>query len=120
MARDIVFIEGLIVDTVIGIFDWEREIRQQVRIDLEMAWDNRPAGASDAIEDALNHKSVAKRIIALVRESEFFLVERLAEVVARTVIEEFSVGWLRLRLSKPGAVRGAENVGVIIERSREP
>ncbi|OIO54246.1 MAG: dihydroneopterin aldolase [Alphaproteobacteria bacterium CG_4_10_14_0_2_um_filter_63_37] len=118
MPRDIVLIEGLVVDTVIGIYDWEREIRQHVRIDLEMAWDNRPAGASDDIVDALDYKKVSKRIIALVREAEFFLVEKLAEEIAATVLSEFNVAWLQLKLSKPGAVRGAENVGVRIQRSR--
>lgn len=113
---DIVYIRDLKIETVIGIFDWERRIRQTVSIDLEMATDIRRAAASDDIKDALDYKAVAKRLIAFVGESEFLLVETLAEKVAAIVREEFHVPWLRLRLSKPGAVRGSQDVGIIIER----
>jgi len=113
---DIVYIRDLKIETVIGIFDWERRIRQTVSIDLEMATDIRKAAATDNIADALDYKAVAKRLIAFVGESEFLLVETLAEKVAAIVREEFHVPWLRLRLSKPGAVRGSQDVGIIIER----
>ncbi len=113
---DIVYIRDLKIETVIGIFDWERRIRQTVSIDLEMATDIRRAAESDDIRDALDYKAVAKRLIAFVGESEFLLVETLAEKVAAIVREEFHVPWLRLRLSKPGAVRGSQDVGIIIER----
>ncbi|AFT69251.1 Dihydroneopterin aldolase family protein [Alloalcanivorax dieselolei B5] len=113
---DIVYINDLKVDTVIGIFDWERRIRQTVSLDLEMAADIRKGAATDHIDDALDYKSISKRLIAFIEESEFQLVETLAEQVAALVLEEFNVPWLRLRLSKPGALRGARDVGVIIER----
>ena len=116
MKPDIVFIEDLKVQTVIGIFDWEREIRQTVSIDLEMAFDIRKAAASDQIQDTLDYKAVSKRLIHFIEDSEFQLVESLAERCARIVLEEFPVCWLRLKLSKPGAVRGSSAVGVIIER----
>jgi len=117
-AMDRVLIEGLEVRTVIGIYDWEREIRQIVRIDLETAWDIRKAARTDDIADALDYKAVAKRLIAFVESSNFGLIEALAEACARIVLDEFKVPWLRLKLSKPGAVRGSENVAVLIERSR--
>lgn len=113
---DIVFIEDLRVQTVIGIFDWEREIRQTVSLDLEMAFDIRKAAASDAIDDTLDYKAVSKRLIRFIEDSEFQLVEALAERCAAIVLAEFPVSWLRLKLSKPGAVRGSSAVGVIIER----
>ncbi|MDP2227435.1 MAG: dihydroneopterin aldolase [Moraxellaceae bacterium] len=113
---DIVYIRDLKIETVIGIFDWERRIRQTVSIDLEMATDIRRAAASDDIKDTLDYKAVAKRLIAFVSESEFLLVETLSEKVAEIVLTEFDVPWLRLRLSKPGAVRGSQDVGIIIER----
>lgn len=116
-AKDLVFIEGLEIRTVIGIYDWEREIRQTVRLDLEMAWDCSKAATSDDISDALDYKAVSKRLIAFVEESSFGLIERLAEACAQIVIQEFDVPWLRLKMSKPGAVRGSENVAVMIERS---
>lgn len=116
---DIVYIRDLKIDTVIGIFDWERRIRQTVSIDLEMATDIRKAAASDDIKDALDYKAVAKRVIGFVSESEFLLVETLAEKVAGIVLAEFNVPWLRLRLSKPGAVRGSQDVGLIIERGEK-
>ncbi|MBL7250397.1 dihydroneopterin aldolase [Alloalcanivorax sp. C16-2] len=113
---DIVYISDLKVDTVIGIYDWERRIRQTVSLDLEMAADIRRAAASDHIDDALNYKAIGKRIIQYIEESDFQLVETLAERVAQLVLEEFGVSWLKLRLSKPGALRGSRDVGVIIER----
>jgi dihydroneopterin aldolase len=113
---DIVYIRDLKIDTIIGIFDWERRIRQTVSLDLEMASDIAKAAASDDIRDALDYKAVSKRLIAFVESSEFLLVETLAEKVATLVLAEFPVPWLRLRLSKPGALRGAQDVGVIIER----
>ncbi len=113
---DIVYINDLRVDTVIGIYDWERRIRQTISIDLEMGFDIRPAAASDDIKDALDYKAVGKRIIAHVQASEALLVERLAEEIAGIVQGEFGVCWLKLRLSKPGALRGSKDVGLIIER----
>lgn len=117
---DIVYINDLRVDTVIGIFDWERRIRQTISIDLEMGFDIRKAAASDRIEDALDYKAVGKRVIAYVKQSEALLVERLAEEIAQIVLGEFGVCWLRLRLSKPGALRGAKDVGLVIERGAKP
>lgn len=116
---DIVYIRDLKIETVIGIFDWERRIRQTVSLDLEMASDIRKAAATDDIRDALDYKAVAKRLISFVGDSEFQLVETMAEKIAQIVREEFGVPWLRLRLSKPGAVRGSQDVGVIIERGEK-
>jgi dihydroneopterin aldolase len=116
---DIIFLRDLRIETVIGIFDWEREIKQTVVLDLEMGTDVARAAASDHIDDALDYKSVAKRLIAFVEESEFQLVETLAERCASIVMEEFGVPWLRLTLNKIGAVRGARDVGVIIERGQK-
>lgn len=113
---DTVYLQDLRVETVIGAFDWERRIRQRVHLDLEMAHDIRPAARSDALEDALNYKAVAKRVIGFVEESRFELVEKLAEEVARVVITEFGVQRLKLTLDKPEAVTGARGVGVVVER----
>lgn len=115
---DKVFIQDLRIDTVIGIYDWERKIRQTVSFDLEMAWDNRVPAETDSIEDALDYKGVSKRLIEFVQASEFELVETLAESCAQIVLNEFGVGWLKLTLHKPGAVRGARSVGVMIEREQ--
>ena len=118
---DIIFISDLRIETIIGIYDWERVVRQTVSLDLEMAADIRKAAATDSIDDTLNYKAVAKRLIDFVGTSEFQLVETLAERIAAIVLDEFNVPWLRLRLRKPGAVRGSRDVGVVIERStREP
>ena len=117
---DIVFVEDLRIETVIGIYDWERKIRQTVALDLEMAFDNTKPASTDKIEDTLDYKAVSKRLIAFVEGSHFELVETLAEKCAQIVREEFRVPWLRLKLSKPGAVRGSKAVGVIIERGEKP
>ena len=113
---DTVFINDLRIETIIGIYDWERKVRQTISLDLEMGADIRRAAETDDIEDTLNYKAVAKRLIAFVEESEFQLVETLAEKIAAIVLSEFSVPWLRLTVHKPGAVRGSRDVGVIIER----
>ena len=113
---DIIFISDLRIETIIGVYDWERVTRQTVSLDLEMAADIRRAAATDRIEDTLNYKAVAKRLIEFVGASDFQLVETLAERIATIVLEEFAVPWLRLRLHKPGAVRGSRDVGVLIER----
>ncbi len=113
---DIVFLRGLRVDTVIGVYDWERRIKQTVILDLEMAADIRKAAATDDIQDALDYKSVAKRVERFIAESQFQLVETLAEQCAQLIRDEFDVPWLRLTLNKIGAVRSANDVGVIIER----
>ena len=115
---DKVFIEALEIDCVIGIYDWERSIRQPVQLDIEMEFDNRIPAASDAIEDTLDYKAVSKRLIDFVGNSSYGLVEALAEACCRIIVEEFGVARVRLKLSKVGAVRGARAVGVILERSR--
>lgn|SRR5690606_18478604 len=117
---DIVYIRDLRIETIIGIYDWERQVKQTVSIDLEMASDIRQAAATDDIQYALNYKAVSKRVIAYVENRNALLVESLAEELAAIVLQEFNVPWLRLRLSKPGAVRGAQDVGLIIERGVKP
>ncbi len=113
---DIIYLKKLKIDTVIGVFDWERQVKQTVVINLKMATDIRKAASTDNLDDTLNYKAVAKRLINFVSNSEFQLVETLAERIAEIVITEFSVPWVHLHLSKPRAVRGAKDVGIIIER----
>lgn len=115
-TMDIIYLNDLKIDTVIGIYDWERRITQTVSFDLEMATDIRKAAASDAIADTLDYKAVAKRLIQFVSESQFQLVETLAERVADIILTEFNVPWVRVRLNKKGAVRHASGVGILIER----
>ena len=113
---DTIFLHGLKVETIIGIWDWERKIRQTVVIDLEMAADIRRAAETDSVEDTLNYKNVAKRVQQFVADSEFQLVETLAEKVGEIVTGEFGVPWVRVKINKPGAIRNARDVGVVIER----
>jgi len=113
---DIIYLSDLKIETVIGVYDWEREIKQNVILDLEMGTDIRCAAETDNIDDTLNYKAVSKRVIEFVEQSEFELVETLAERIVAIIREEFSVPWVRLRLNKKGAVSAAVDVGVIIER----
>ena len=115
-AVDIIFLHDLRIETTIGIYEWERRIRQTVTLDLEMATDAARAAATDRIEDALDYKAITKRIVEFVSGSEFQLVETLADRVAALVREEFAVPWVRLRLNKKYAIRGATDVGVVVER----
>lgn len=113
---DLVYIRGLEVETVIGIYDWEREIRQRINLDLEMGTDITQAAQTEDVDNTLNYKTVSDRLIDFISQSEFHLVETMAEEIAALVMQEFGVRWLRLRLGKPGAVPQAQDVGVIIER----
>jgi dihydroneopterin aldolase len=117
---DIIFLRDLRIDTVVGIWDWERRIRQTVSIDLEMAADIARAAATDSIDDTLNYKKVAKRLVAYIEASEFQLVETMAERIAEIVLGEFEVPWVRVTVNKPGAIRGSRDVGVRIERGVRP
>ena len=113
---DMVYIKGLKTDAVIGVYDWERGIRQTLVLDLELASDNRAAAATDGIAEAVDYDAISKRILAYVQASEFELIETLAERVAEIILTEFNIPWLCLKLGKPGAVAEADDVGVIIER----
>ena len=115
---DRIFLRDLRIETIIGIYDWERETPQTVSIDLELATDVARAARSDAIDDALDYKAIAKRLIAFVGTSRFQLVETLAERIAGLLREEFGVAWVRVTVNKGGAIRGASAVGVVIERGQ--
>jgi 7,8-dihydroneopterin aldolase/epimerase/oxygenase len=115
---DKIFIRELKTETIIGIFDWERQVKQTVIVDIEMGLDIRKAARSDSIDDTMNYKKVAKRVLAFLEESSFHLVETLGERIAMLILEEFAINDVRIVLSKPGAVRNSRDVGVILERDR--
>jgi len=113
---DRVLIEALAVETVIGVYDWERTIRQRLVIDLEMATDIRPAAAGDDLTHTLDYAAISARIQTYADDSQFELVETFAERLAALLREEFGIPWLRMTVRKPGAVPEAKAVGVRIER----
>ncbi|MGD0959532.1 MAG: dihydroneopterin aldolase [Methylomonas sp.] len=116
---DIIFLGGLEIETVIGIHEWERAVKQKITLDIEMAYDIRKAAASDDIRFALDYKTVSDRIINFVQLSEFFLVETLAEAIAGILLNEFTIPWVKITINKIGAISLARNVGVIIERGQK-
>lgn len=113
---DKVFIEQLEVITTIGVYDWEQQIKQKLVLDIEMAHDNRPAGKSDDVIDALDYSKVSEAVLNHIEGGRFLLVERVAEEIAELIMTRFNVPWIKIRLTKPGAVAQAKGVGVIIER----
>jgi dihydroneopterin aldolase len=115
---DIIFLRGLAVECIIGFIDWERLVKQTVVIDLELPVDCRNASIRDEVDDTLDYKKVAKRVIAFVEASQFKLVETLAHRLALLILEEFDVAWIRLSVNKPGAIRGSRDVGMSVERTR--
>jgi len=117
---DIVFIEQLSVITTIGVYDWEQTIEQKLMFDIEMAWDNQAAAKSDDVNDCLSYADIADTVIGHVEGHRFALVERVAEEVAALLLSRFASPWVRIKVSKPGAVARAANVGVIIERGHNP
>jgi dihydroneopterin aldolase len=117
--KDKIYIHALKTEAIIGIFDWERQVRQTVIVDIEIGADVRKAARSDSIDDTLNYKRVAKRALTFIQGSKFHLVETLAEHLAMLILEDFGVASVHIALSKPGAVRSSKDVGVIIDRTRE-
>jgi 7,8-dihydroneopterin aldolase/epimerase/oxygenase len=115
---DKIFLRALKTEAIIGIFDWERQVKQTVILDIEISADIRKAALSDSIDDTLNYKRVAKRVLAFVEESKFHLVETLAEHIAMLILQDFGIAWVRISLSKPGAIRSSRAVGVSLERDR--
>jgi dihydroneopterin aldolase len=113
---DIIFLGGLEIETIIGIYDWERVTKQTVILDIEMAFDIEQAAKTDDIQYALDYKTVSHRIISFVEASEFLLVEKLISEIAEIIRNEFNVPWVKISLNKKGAIRGANDVGIIIER----
>jgi dihydroneopterin aldolase len=116
---DKIFIHALKTETIVGIFDWERQVKQAVVMDIQFSADIAKAARSDSIDDTLNYKGVAKRVLAFVDESSFHLVETLAQHIAMLILEEFGVHWVSITLSKPGAIRSSRDVGVMLERTRQ-
>lgn len=113
---DVVFIRGLEIQAIIGIYEWEREHRQRIIIDIEMASDIKNKVDQDDIDQALNYKTVTERVTELVSSSSFQLVETLAESIAQLIQTEFGVQWLKLSVGKPEALDNVDCVGVVIER----
>lgn len=116
---DIIFLGGLEVETVIGIYDWERTIKQKIFLDIEMAFDIKKAAASDDIAHTLDYKAVSDRIVEFVETSEYYLVETLIEEIANILLNEFPTPWVKITLNKKGAVSRARDVGIIIERGQK-
>ncbi|MEY4211052.1 MAG: hypothetical protein RLZ92_1433 [Pseudomonadota bacterium] len=116
---DIIFLGGLEIETVIGIYDWERTIKQKIYLDIEMAFDIKKAAATDDIAYTLDYKTVSDRIVKFVETSEFFLVETLIEKIAEILLTEFSIPWVKIILNKKGAISRARDVGIIIERGQK-
>ena len=114
--KDIIYIKDLRVETIIGIFDWERKVKQEVSIDMEFTFDCKKAAATDSIDDTIDYKAICKGVIKFVEDSSFQLQESLAEGIAALVKEEYNLESIKLRVSKPGALRGAKDVGLVIHR----
>jgi dihydroneopterin aldolase len=116
---DKIFLTGIKVECIVGIWEWERQVKQTVVLDIEMATDIRKAAASDHIDDTVDYKKVSKRLLSFVGESQFQLVETLTERVAEILVKEFQRPWVKVRLNKQGALRGSKDVGIVIERTAE-
>ncbi len=116
---DIIFLGGLEATTIIGIYDWERETKQTLVLDIEMAFDIKKAAETDDIKHTLDYKTVSERVVSFVEQSEYFLVEKLIEEIAHILLTEFNTPWVRISLNKRGAISRAKDVGIIIERGEK-
>ena len=113
---DVMYIKDLRVQTIIGLYDWERKVRQEVSIDIDIFFDNKAASAKDSVEDTIDYKKITKAVISHVEKSSFKLQESLAESIAVLIKRYHPNNLIRIRVSKPGALRNAKDVGIIIER----
>lgn len=116
---DIIFLGGLEIKTIIGIYDWERTTKQTIVLDIEMACDITKAAKTDNIDYALDYKAVTTRIVSFVENSQFFLIEKLIEDIAALLRHEFNIPWVKISLNKRGAIPEARDVGIIIERGQK-
>ena len=114
--KDTIYIRDLRVETIIGIFGWEREVRQQISMDLDFEFDVSVPGKSDLIDDTLDYKKITKSLIAFIESSEYKLIEALGEGIVDHLKSKFGIKKVKLRLSKPGALRFSKDVGIMIER----
>ncbi|VFP78674.1 Dihydroneopterin aldolase [Candidatus Erwinia haradaeae] len=115
---DILYIDQLSIMTIIGVYDWEKLIKQKLLLDVDIEWDHRKAALSDNISDCLNYSDITNSIITFVTKGKFALIERVAEEVAMMLLQKYSLKWIRIKVSKPSAVPQARQVGIIIERSK--
>jgi dihydroneopterin aldolase len=116
---DIIFLGGLEIETIIGIYDWERQKKQTIVLDIEMAFDIKKAAQTDDIAHTLDYKAVSERVVSFVEQSQFFLVEKLIEEIATLLRTEFPIPWVKIILNKRGAITRAKDVGIIIERGEK-
>jgi 7,8-dihydroneopterin aldolase/epimerase/oxygenase len=116
---DIIFLGGLEIETVIGIYDWERTIKQKIVLDIEMAFDIKKAAITDDISYTLDYKAVSDRVVDFVESSEYLLVETLIEEISKVLLNEFPTPWVKITLNKKGAISRARDVGIIIERGQK-
>ena len=115
---DIIYLHGIKLETVIGVWNWERQIKQRLALDIDLGTDTQAAGQSDELTDTVNYHAVAASIRETAGSRQFELVEALAEAIVARVFDDFPVTWVRLKINKQGAVRGVRNVGIVIERTR--
>lgn len=119
MNEDVVFVQGLQLEASVGVFDWEKTIRQKLIIDLELYTDFSAAAQSDALDDAVDYAAVCERIHAVIRQDHYQLLERLAEAIIRALFDQFNVARIVLRIHKPGAIPGTDSVGVKVDRRKQ-
>lgn len=116
---DKVIIRGLKTPTIIGLLDWEREVRQELLLDLDLLIDTQPAGTTDDVHKTVDYAAVSKLLISECEKSSFQLIEALAAHLTDAIFSNFGlVEALKLTIKKPGAVPEAEYVGLEIERQR--
>lgn len=116
-SKDRVLIEGLTTLTTIGVYEWEKTIKQKLILDLEMAWDNQPAAEHDDVALCLDYFKVSQAVTDFITSTAFELIESVAERVAQLIIQQFAVKWIKIKVSKPSAIANATNVAVVIERT---
>ena len=115
---DIIFLRELKVETLIGVYEWEKRVPQTLQLDLEIALPNSRAGQSDDIADALDYAAVVRHIQSVLNSRHFNLLETLAEHIAQILLTDFNAPWVKVSVAKLNAIRGSRMVGINIERGQ--
>ncbi len=117
---DIIFLREVRINTVIGVYEWERQVPQTIELDLDIGIPSEQPCHSDNIGDTIHYGVVVDRLRSILAEQHFLLIEALAEHIAHVIREEFGAPWVRVSVTKLGILAGVKRVGVIIERGHRP
>ena len=117
---DIIFLNDLRIETVVGVYEWERKLPQTIQLDIEIGLPPAQPQRADSIDDTIDYAAVAARVRESLKQHQFLLIEAMAEHISAIILTEFGSPWTRVSITKLGLIRGIKRLGVCIERGVKP